>query len=191
MHDLRGLPDGRELHYPAEDLVVVSGLPGSGKSTLIRRAAAGVGRVDSHDVRAEYARRLPCWLPYPVYRPLVRAAHFWRLRRAVRGGGPLVVHDCGAQRWVRSWLGREARRQGRELHLLLLDVDPESAVCGQLARGRTVPAAAFARHRAGWRRLLAQVQGAAETGRGLPGGAVSAVLLDRPAARASPPLRFG
>ncbi|MFF4649915.1 AAA family ATPase [Streptomyces sp. NPDC001380] len=191
VQDLRGRGAGRELHYPAGDLLVVSGLPGSGKSTLIGRAVPpGVRRIDSHDVRADFARRLPDRLPYAVYRPLVRAVHYWRLRGAVRGGGPVVVHDCGERGWVRGWLGRRARRQGRGLHLLLLDVDPEQASGGQRARGRAVSAAAFARHLAGWRRLLAEVERAAPGGR-LPGGAVSVVLLDR--AGAGPPLlvRFG
>ncbi|MFE1785891.1 hypothetical protein ACFW9F_25810, partial [Streptomyces sp. NPDC059506] len=40
--DLRGLGGKvRTLHYPAGDLVVVSGLPGSGKSTMMRRVTAG------------------------------------------------------------------------------------------------------------------------------------------------------
>ena len=192
VHDLRGFGQGRELRYPARDLLVVSGLPGSGKSTLMERVAAGVTRVDSQDVRAEFARRLPRRLPYGVYRPLVRAVHYWRLRRAVRGGGPLVVHDCGAQRWVRSWLGRTARRQGRGLHLLLLDVSAEQAVGGQLERGRVVSDGAFARHRLGWGRLLAEVEAAAaDDARTLPAGAVSAVLLDRVGAQASQAVRFG
>ena len=36
----------------------------------------------------------------------------------------VVVHDCGTQAWVRRWLAREARRRGRGLHLVLLDVTP-------------------------------------------------------------------
>ncbi|MEU3574064.1 hypothetical protein AB0E96_37500 [Kitasatospora sp. NPDC036755] len=37
-HELRG-PGPAVLRYPAGDLLVVTGLPGSGKSTLMRRCA--------------------------------------------------------------------------------------------------------------------------------------------------------
>lgn len=180
VRDLRGrggpVPGG--LVFGPGDVVVVSGLPGSGKSTLIRRTAQG-GGIDSQDARDRWERRMPRPLPYAVYRPLVRIAHYLALRRALRSGGSVVVHDCGTQKWVRRWLAREVRGRGRHLHLVLLDVTPEVARAGQRERGRGVSGYAFARHRRAVRALVA----GAESGR-LPPGCASAVLLDRDAAGA-------
>jgi predicted kinase len=166
----------RQLRFGAGDLVVVSGLPGSGKTTLIDRAVA-VPRLDSQDTRDRWARRMPRFLPYAVYRPLVRVAHYAGLRSALRSGASVVVHDCGTQAWVRDWLAREARRRGGTLHLLLLDVTPVEALEGQRERGRGVSRYAFLRHRRAASRLLRSV----EKGN-LPPGCGSAVLIDRDAA---------
>lgn len=186
-HDLRGTAARRTLRYPPGDVLVVSGLPGGGKSTLIRAALGPHGtparkdvvRIDSQDTRERWERRLPLWLPYGVYRPLVRVAHYAGLRRALASGAAVVVHDCGTQSWVRRWLARDAVRRGRALHLLLLDVTPEDALAGQAARGRGVSGYAFRRHLRAVRKLTE----AAESGR-LPDGCVSSVLLDRVAAQA-------
>ncbi|KUN35270.1 ATP-binding protein [Streptomyces longwoodensis] len=168
----------RALLFGPRDLVVITGLPGSGKSTLMRRAAGGRG-VDSQDTRDRWDARLGGVLPYAVYRPLVRLSHYAGLRRAVRSGEGLVVHDCGTQSWVRAWLGRAARRRGGALHLLLLDVPPGTALEGQRERGRGVSRYAFSRHRRAAARLLRAVERGA-----LPDGCASAVLLDRAAADA-------
>ncbi|MFF7995788.1 AAA family ATPase [Kitasatospora xanthocidica] len=178
LHHLRG-PGPVALRYPAGDLLVVTGLPGSGKSTLMRRCVRAP-LIDSQLVREEFAARLPGRLPYALYRPFARLAHYRRLRRAVLDGGPLAVHDCGTLPWVRSWLTRAAARQGRRVHLLLLDVDPAEALDGQRRRGRGVSRYAFARHRTGVTRLRRWIL---DAGR-LPAGCASAVVLDRAAARA-------
>jgi predicted kinase len=192
--DLRGAAAGEvpALRYPDGDVLVVSGLPGSGKSTLMRRAVAPRGQVrcvDSQDTRERYERRLPGWLPYALYRPLVRLAHYRRLARELRSGRSLVVHDCGSVAWVRRWLAHRARRQHRRVHLLLMDVTPEEAAQGQRARGRGVSAYAFARHRRATRRLAGTAAAAGAGPAAL--GCATAVLLDRPAARELPEIGFG
>ncbi|MEU6381571.1 AAA family ATPase [Streptomyces sp. NPDC046909] len=164
------------LLFAPDDLVVITGLPGSGKSTLMKRAVNGI-RVDSQDTRDRWDERTPRFLPYAVYRPLVRAAHYLGLFRALRSGEGVVVHDCGTQSWVRGWLAREARRRGGTLHLLLLDVTPDTALAGQRERGRGVSRYAFLRHRSAAARVIHSV----EKG-DLPQGVGSAVLLDRDAA---------
>lgn len=182
--DLRGTAPVPPLSWqcPAGHRVVVSGLPGSGKSTLMRRTTVADGavlRIDSHDTRELWERHLPTWLPYPLYRPAVRVAHYARLWQALRSGKSVIVHDCGRSSWVRSWLAWDARRRGCGLHLLLLDVPSDMALAGQVARGRAVSMPSFSRHQRGVVRLIADV----EAGR-LPQGFVSAALLDATAARA-------
>ncbi|MET7457717.1 AAA family ATPase [Streptomyces sp. NPDC005574] len=171
----RGGHSPHALLFGPRDLVVITGLPGSGKSTLMRRTVRGL-RVDSQDTRDRWDARAPRLLPYAVYRPLVRLAHYAGLRRALRTGEGVVVHDCGTQAWVRDWLARAARRRGGTLHLLLLDVAPDTALAGQRDRGRGVSRYAFLRHRTAAGRLLRS----AERG-DLPDGCGSAVLLDRDA----------
>lgn len=167
------------LRFGLRDLVVVTGLPGSGKSTLMRRAVAGGDgvRVDSQDTRDRWDARMSGFFPYAIYRPLVRLAHYAGLRRALRSASGAVVHDCGTQTWVRGWLARAAGRRGGTLHLVFLDVTPDTALDGQRERGRGVSRYAFLRHRRAAARLLRSVE------RGdLPHGVGSAVLLDRDAA---------
>lgn len=132
----RGRRPVRTLRYPPGDVLVVSGLPGGGKSTLMRRAKGGARLIDSQDVRERWQARLPRLLPYALYRPLVRIAHYAGLWRALRSGDSVVVHDCGTLRWVRAWVARQARRRGRGMHLVLLDVPVRTALDGQRERGR-------------------------------------------------------
>ncbi|HSA52997.1 MAG TPA: AAA family ATPase [Yinghuangia sp.] len=186
VHDLRAAEMPEVLRYGACDLLVVSGLPGAGKSTLMSRSAR-VPLIDSQHVRAKFQARLPSWMPYPVFRPCVRAAHYVRLFRAVRAGGPLVVQDCGTVPGVRSWIARTARRQGRGVHLLFIDADPLDARAGQFARGRALSPRQFDRHRVIARRAREFLSQASAP----PRGWSSVVLLSRAGAREIVEIAFG
>ncbi|MBO1419868.1 ATP/GTP-binding protein, partial [Streptomyces sp. FH025] len=135
---------------------------------------------------------MPASLPYAVYRPWARLEHFRLLRRSVRRGGPLLVHDCGSRAWMRRWLAREAGRQGRELHLVLLDVGAATALDGQRARGRRASARVFARHRRGLGRLLAALTRYVRCGGPSPvPEAASVLLLDAASRSRAEAVRFG
>ncbi|KJY42131.1 ATP/GTP-binding protein [Streptomyces sp. NRRL B-1568] len=196
----RGLVDWRgaagapvTLCYPAGAVVVVSGLPGSGKSTLLRRLSRAVDTVDPRDAHEACEAVMPARLPYAVYRPWARLRHVNRLRQGVREGGPLLVHDCGSRAWMRRWLARSAGRQGRELHLVLLDVGAAEALAGQEARGRWASRRVFARHRQGLGRLLRAMDAQAPAGAvpAVVAEAASIVLLDRTSRERVTAVEFG
>lgn len=172
------------LSYPAGTVLVVSGLPGSGKSTLLRRWSEAALVIDPRVVHVACEAVMPGWLPYAVYRPWARWRYFRWMRAAVDGGRPVLVHDCGGRPWMRRWLAGRAGWQGRELHLVLLDVGVAEALSGQESRGRRAPRRAFARHRRGLDRLLRALPARGHRGGTQPvpdlvREAASVVLLDR------------
>ncbi|MGY1827924.1 MULTISPECIES: AAA family ATPase [unclassified Blastococcus] len=147
-------------------LLVVGGLPGSGKTTLLRRLLAddapGVAALDSEDVAAR-VRRAGIGVPYRLLRPWVHCWHRWRVLRTVGGDAPLVVlTDPWTSSPWRSLVARVARRSGRTLRVVLLDVPPPLARAGQRARGRTLPGGRMRRHAARWSRYLERVQATPE-----------------------------
>lgn len=144
-------PAGTVLRFRAGSVLLVAGIPGAGKSTLIRRlfgtAPADVLVLDSADIRAALARWLGERMPYRFYRPLVHTVHYARI--AAWTLGPcrnLVVHECGTRDWARRTLAALARARRRPAHLLLLDTAPEAALAGQRSRGRMVRTTSFVRH---------------------------------------------
>ncbi|MFG3054032.1 AAA family ATPase [Kitasatospora sp. NPDC048239] len=194
--DLRGEAGAPfTVHYPPDAVVVVSGLPGSGKSTLLRRWSAQApeaATVDPRTVHEACEAVMPARLPYAVYRPWARLEHVRLLRASVRRGGPLLVHDCGSRAWMRRMLARAAARQGRELHLVLLDVGAATALAGQRERGRWAPRRVFDRHRRGLDRLLAALTGHTRGAAPSPAPeAASVLLLDRTSRERAAAVRFG
>ncbi|WP_245690789.1 AAA family ATPase [Sinosporangium album] len=155
-----------ELRYPTGSLVMLSGLPGAGKSTLLERlysltgeesepvvAEGGVLVIDSRQARKRWGRVLRP-VPSRLQTPLVHTTHTWRVARAVMGGHTVVAHTRGT--WPHllygfAWL---ARRMNRDMYLIMLDVEPETALAGQHARGRVISRITFARHCRRWRVLV-------------------------------------
>jgi len=180
--DARGT--GADLTYPAGALVLVAGLPGAGKSTLMDRLydlsgdesvpveRGPVRVIDSRQSRNWWARFLRP-LPTRVRTPLVHATHVWRIARAVLRGHAVLAHTRGTWPHILHGFAWLARRRGGEMHLILIDVDPETARAGQVARGRVVTDTAFARHCRRWGPIMEQ----ARTGELPPADGVT--VLDR------------
>ena len=148
-----------DLTFSSDAVVVVAGVPGAGKTTLIRRAVdrEAVRVVDTDD----RARRGP--LLYP--------GHYARIVAAVLGRRPVVVHSRGTHPAARRTIALLARLRGRPAHLVMLDAARHEAESGQRARGRTVAAREMDRQVARWRRLMARRPGGE--------GWASVVVLDR------------
>ncbi|WP_407989784.1 AAA family ATPase [Kitasatospora sp. CMC57] len=188
MVDLRGdIPLPATLAYPPGAVVVVSGLPGSGKSTALHHWADAAPVIDPRTTHLACEAVMPAWLPYAVYRPWARLRHFHRLRTAARDGGHLLVHDCGSRSWLRGHLARLLRAQGRELHLVILDVGPTEALAGQHARGRWAPPRTFTRHDRGLAHLLRSLD---TLGPAAAPEAASVTLFDRSSRDRLPRLVF-
>jgi predicted kinase len=133
-----------QLTFPPNAVVVVAGVPGAGKTTLIRRAVDrdGARVIDTDDRRQAGRRRLL----YP--------GHYLRIAAAVAGRRPVVIHSRGTQPAARLAIAALAAVRGRPAHLVLLDAARDEAEAGQRARGRTVPEAEMDRQLARWRRLM-------------------------------------
>jgi deoxyadenosine/deoxycytidine kinase len=131
------------LTFPADSVIVVAGVPGAGKTTLIRRVVDRdtVRVVDTED-RRDAGRR---HLLYP--------GHYARIAAAIAGTRPVVIHSRGTFAVTRRAIALLARLRGRPAHLILLDAERAEAEQGQRARGRTVDAAEMSRQLARWRRL--------------------------------------
>lgn len=167
----------RPIKVGLRDLVLFAGLPGAGKSTLLAglRHLPVVTVRDSDQLRDLLGARLPSWLPYRAYRPVVHLGHHLRvLVAAVRAAGPVLVHDPATRAGTRAALALLARLTGRPAVFVWLDVPPWLALEGQRARGRVIPPRSFGRHVA-----RASVLRRALLAGDVPAGWRSVVLLDR------------
>jgi GTPase SAR1 family protein len=135
------------LTFSSDAVVVVAGMPGAGKTTLIRRAVdPAVARVVDTDDRP---RRAPA--------PVLYAVHYARVLAAILGRRPAVIHSRGTHAGLRRTIAPLAALRGRPAHLILLDAERAEAEAGQRARGRTIAPAKMDRQATRWRRLVAAV----------------------------------
>jgi hypothetical protein len=100
------------------------------------------------------------------------------LARSIRAGRENPDGGTGASANTGAGIAASApRARGAGVHLVLLDIDPSTALSGQRARGRHVPRHVFARHVKGLARLLDDLSSGA--GAAAVPEAASVVLLDR------------
>ena len=182
-----------ELGYPSEAMLLVVGIPGAGKTTLIARifGAGGAEVLDTEPIRARWRERLGTRRGYRLYRPLVHLEHYLRIVHFLGAEGPLVVHETGTRGWLRRRLVRRAVARGRRVHLLALDVPRSVAERGQASRGRRIREGSMERHARGFallRRALRTNRDEVPLG---SGGFDSCLVLDRAAADRVRTVRFG
>jgi hypothetical protein len=166
--------------------LLVGGLPGAGKSTALRALAddtVGVTVLDPDTHRRRLAALLPHGTPYRCYRWLVHTLHAVAVLAVLLAGPrwwhrPLAVHDPATRPIRRAAVARLARWRGWTPLLVLLDVDRDTALAGQRARGRTLRRGSFDRH---WRRWSRQ----RPTVLGTVGGWERVLLVPRAAAGAT------
>ncbi|UUY05011.1 ATP-binding protein [Svornostia abyssi] len=134
-----------ELTFPQNAVVVVAGVPGAGKSTLIRRAVDrdGVAVVDTDDARARGRDGRGLYV-----------RHYLRIAGAVLGGRPAVIHTRGTRAPARWAIRAMAFLRARPAHLVLIDAPREIAEAGQRDRGRAVSQTTMDAEWRRWRRLL-------------------------------------
>jgi hypothetical protein len=130
------------LTFPESAVVVVAGIPGAGKSTLIRRAVdrSAVRVVDTDDQRRDGGRAS-------------NVRHYAHIVTAVWGRRPVVIHSRGTLGTLRRTITLLSSLRGRPAHLILLDVPREDAEAGQRARGRRVSRWKMDREGRRWARL--------------------------------------
>lgn len=148
-------PPAWDLLVPEGSAVVVGGMPGAGKTTLIARLSRpGVRTVDPDRIRARWRRVVGRRVPYRWYRPLVHVEHHLRVAVALLRPGTVLVHDPATRAASRRLWAALARLGGHPAHLLLLDVGADEARHSQRVRGRVVRAGPMRVHARRWRRLL-------------------------------------
>lgn len=145
----------------APDLVLLGGVPGAGKSTVLRRLRArpGVRVLDPDTHRDAVGRAVGRVVPYRAWRPVVHVLHAADVLAALlRGpdraaGAALVVHEPGTRTRRTTALLRLARARGWRPALVFVDAPREAALAGQHARGRVLDPHSFDGH---WRRWSQQ-----------------------------------
>ena len=140
-------------------VVLVGGVPGAGKSTVLARVASfpGLDVLDPDGCRVWLRAVLPAAVPYSAYRPVVHVVHTFRvlvtLLLGPLPGRTLLVHDPATRARRRQLFVRLARARCWEPVLVYLDVARPVAESGQVRRGRVVDPVSFSGHWSRWTAL--------------------------------------
>lgn len=138
-----------ELRVGRRSLVVLAGMPGAGKSTVLARlrAPAPWPVLDSDQVRSRLCRGPLGRVAYRRYRPLVHVVHRTRiLWCCATSSAPVVAHEPATRGSTRALLALFGAATRRERVLVWLHAEPHEALAGQRARGRMIRERSFRGH---------------------------------------------
>lgn len=137
------------VEAPRHSLIVLAGLPGAGKSTVLKNLTTDepVTLLDSAEMWRLLTTVLPKGTPYGWCRPLVHLLHRVRIGWAcIAGSDPVIAHEPSTRAPTRVMLVLFGRLARRELVFVWLDVEPAEALAGQHQRGRLLNQRSFRRH---------------------------------------------
>jgi len=170
------------LSVPRRSFVLVAGIPGAGKSSMLARrpiAARGAVVLDSDPIREWLRAKLPDGMPYRRYRGLVHLWHRVQIVLAVLSTlGPVVVHMPATGAFTRVALVSLAMLAWRRPYLVWVHAEPAEARRGQRARGRVLRRSCFERHARLGVAFVARLRAGHQ-----PPGWRRVILLDRRRAR--------
>jgi predicted kinase len=169
------------LAYPHSCVLLLGGLPGVGKSTLIGRLLKERANLCMDDYRARMGGL------DAVYERMFEALSQDAEHLLAGKAGPLVIDATALRENYRLDYVRLALTANVPIHLLLLDGDRALIEAGQASRERQVPEQAVEKYLVRWRQLMDLV----ESGEILAEGFDSCTVMDRPAVNALAAIEFG
>lgn len=124
-------------------LIIMSGLPGSGKSAWVseRASVTGAAVISADAIRDE----MPGWERNDLWEGRVFQEFDARLRRAMAGGGEVIADGTFLGAALRQKFISMGHDYGMRVGVVLMDVTPETAMLRNAARANPVPDAAMRR----------------------------------------------
>lgn len=169
-----------DVHLPVGSLVMLAGVPGSGKSTLSARCAPDVRLLEADRYRGavQVERGLPEHAYHPECVPEARTRFLADLHTHLSAGDSTIVEAALLSDRSRQELIDLGAEYGRPVHLVLVHATWEQCLEGVQCRSRSVPVERLKEFWALWENLEARLR----ADDALPG--VSEIhIIDRAAAR--------
>jgi predicted kinase len=123
----------RSISLPKDALLVVGGMPGAGKSTLCRRLFPGLEVLSCEGVKEQMEGA-----GEEVSLGFAASEAMRRWQKGASQPGPLVLEITALNSRMRMRIKHVAKRSGRPLHWVFLDVDPAVCRSRQAERGAAI-----------------------------------------------------
>jgi len=134
------------LSFPSNSLVIVAGMPGSGKSTFLEKLLPEVPTLSIDGLQRELRRRWKKKVTLGAAADRVPK----RLSEMMEEDGPVALEITGMRRKHRRLFQHLAFKAGRPCHIIFLDTDPDVCRERQHERGHVIDEDKMSQYAGGW-----------------------------------------